>query len=157
MTLRHIPARIWTDIRTHRWLIPALLLLLAYIAVSRVFFSATCPFYRVLGIPCAGCGMSRAAYFALTGQFARAFYLNPLIFVIVLFAIYCFVFRYILGQAIPGFIAGLITIPILMIIFYIIRMYLYFPDRVPYVYNYGNLLEQSIPGYRDFIMRILGR
>jgi len=155
--------RIWLDIRAHWWLFAGAAI---YVLFTRLFLSASCPFYQVLGLPCAGCGMSRALFFILSGQFGRAFYINPLSFVIVLFALYCVIFRYFfvpakhrqanpeaarVPQKIPGFALGLGLIAAALLLLYIIRMYLYFPDRIPYVYNYNNIMEGIIPGYRAFI------
>jgi hypothetical protein len=151
--IKNVFNRLWADFRTYWWLPVGLLI---YYFVVQRFFTYSCPFYQFIGLPCAGCGMTRAVSFALTGQFARAFYLNPLAFVIILFVIYCLFYRYIKGTKIPKFAGIIITIAVLMLIFYLVRMYLYFPDRVPYVYNYGNVLEDHIPGYRDFMQRMLG-
>lgn len=37
-----------------------------------------CPFRRLTGIPCPGCGGTRAARLLLKGEFAQAVWLNPL-------------------------------------------------------------------------------
>jgi hypothetical protein len=41
-----------------------------------------CPMKTILGIPCPGCGMTRAARFALHGDFAGATRMQPLWFVV---------------------------------------------------------------------------
>ena len=155
--------RIWLDVRSHWWLFAGAGV---YVLFTRLFLPASCPFYQVLGLPCAGCGMTRALLFILSGQFGRAFYINPLSFVIVLFALYCVIFRYFyvpaqrrqmdsgetrMPQTIPGFSLGLGLIAAALLLLYIVRMYMYFPDRTPYVYNYNNIMERIIPGYRAFI------
>ncbi|MCL2050272.1 MAG: DUF2752 domain-containing protein [Lachnospiraceae bacterium] len=145
-------ARLRDDFRKYWWL---LFIFAAYYVMIHYFSAATCPIYQIIGLPCAGCGMSRATRFVLTGQFARAYYLNPLAFGIVFFAFYCGFHRYIRGKAIPYFIQGIILLFALLLIFYFVRMYLYFPGRVPYVYNYNNLMEDYFPGYRAFIRRLL--
>jgi len=144
--------RIWVDIRKYWWV---LLLVLTYAFIISPLISSSCMIYQTIGLPCAGCGMTRATRFVLTGQFSRAFYLNPMSYVVVLYVIYCLFFRYIKGKAVPYFIKGIIIIAILMILFYIVRMFMYFPDRVPYVYNYNNTLENIIPGYRGFVRKLL--
>jgi hypothetical protein len=42
-----------------------------------------CPVAGLLGIPCPGCGMSRAGVALLRGQFSLAWQLHPLIFLVV--------------------------------------------------------------------------
>jgi hypothetical protein len=41
-----------------------------------------CPSAGVFGVPCPGCGLTRATLAALKGDFAAAFQLHPLVFVI---------------------------------------------------------------------------
>lgn len=40
-----------------------------------------CPFRLIFGIPCAGCGMTRAIIEAIQLDFKRAFYYHPLFFI----------------------------------------------------------------------------
>jgi len=147
-----IIGRIWADLCKYWWV---LLLVLVYASIMPIFVSTSCVFYQTIGLPCAGCGMTRATRFVLTGQFSRAFYLNPMSYVVVLYVVYCLFFRYIKGRVVPYFVRGIIVIAVLMILFYIVRMVMYFPERVPYVYNYNNTLEGIIPGYRGFVRRVL--
>ncbi len=149
--IRTIAVRIWRDIKKYIWCAVALAV---YYVLMHILLPASCPLILTTGFPCAGCGMTRAVWFILTGQFARAFYMNPTAFVIVLFAGYCFFCRYIKGVPVKGFVVGIILVFVLLLLAYFIRMYLYFPDRVPYVYTRGNLLEQRIPGYDDFVRQV---
>ena len=41
-----------------------------------------CPIYRLTGIPCPGCGMTRALFRLLSLDFAGAWYYHPRVFVI---------------------------------------------------------------------------
>ncbi|MDR0220338.1 MAG: DUF2752 domain-containing protein [Lachnospiraceae bacterium] len=145
--------RLWADARKYWWVA---VFLGAYYAVTRWLMPVSCPLYYSLGIPCAGCGMTRAVRFVLTLQFGRAFYLNPLAFVLVGFGLYCCFFRYVKGKAIPAFFPIIIVFFVLLALFYLVRMYLYFPDRVPYVYNHNNLMGRVVPGYREIILRVFG-
>ena len=43
-----------------------------------IFGSGFCFFRRVFGIPCPGCGMTRAVFCALRGDFSGAFSYHPL-------------------------------------------------------------------------------
>jgi hypothetical protein len=150
--VRSTVTRLWNDARKYWWVA---LFLVAYYAVTRLLLPVSCPLYYTVGIPCAGCGMTRAVRFVLTFQFGRAFYLNPLAFGPVFFGFYCFFFRYIKGKAIPAFFPIIITFFVLLVLFYLVRMFLYFPDRVPYVYNYDNLMGRVVPDYREHVLRLL--
>jgi len=57
----------------------ALCALAALIVALRVPF---CPMAAVLGVPCPGCGLSRATLALLHGNVRQALYLHPLVFVI---------------------------------------------------------------------------
>jgi Protein of unknown function (DUF2752) len=52
---------------------------LALILLSQLPF---CPMAGVLGIPCPGCGLTRATLAALHGDLRGAFHLHPLVFVL---------------------------------------------------------------------------
>lgn len=45
------------------------------------YFDIGCLFYKVFGIPCAGCGMTRAFIAALHLDFQSAFKFHPLVFI----------------------------------------------------------------------------
>lgn len=50
--------------------------------VNRVAGVTICPSAGLLGIPCPGCGLSRATLAALHGHFAEAFALHPLFIIL---------------------------------------------------------------------------
>lgn len=132
-----------------------LILFLLYDWIMNLIFNAFCPFLITTGIPCAGCGLTRALLFLGTGQALRAFRINPSIFLILIFLLYCGYFRYIKGRKVkhPGAALGILVL--CMLVIYVCRMYLYFPDRVPYVYKSDNLAAGWIPGYEEWMRKIL--
>lgn len=148
MACKNIGKRIWKDIREYGW---AAVVFVAYYVIIHLVKSAFCPLLQVTGLPCAGCGLTRAFLFIIRGEFARAFYIQPLSYPIVLFLLYCGFYRYIKGSRIRGFQPMFILLICVMLIFYIIRMYLYFPDRVPYVYQTDNTLASHFPFYNDWM------
>lgn len=137
--------RILNDIR--RFGIAILAVFALYISMH-IVFDAFCPSVILAGLPCPGCGITRSILFLLTGQWKRSFYVHPMGVVLVLFAIYCIFFRYIKGKKIPGFKEIVICLVIVSVILYIAGMVLYFPDRPPYTYNQGNLMEKLLPCYK---------
>lgn len=63
--------------RWHRWGIALALVSPVAFAVFNEF--PLCPTAGVLGIPCPGCGLTRATLLLLNGEFARALALHPLV------------------------------------------------------------------------------
>ncbi|WMC93833.1 DUF2752 domain-containing protein [Kineothrix sp. MB12-C1] len=151
--LEDIGRRIASDLWDYKVVI---LIFLAYYIFMHVVFHAFCPLVLTTGFPCAGCGMTRAIFFLLTGQFARSFRLSPMAFPVLSFLLYCGVYRYVLGRKIKGFYIGMIVLVAALLIVYVYRMYTIFPNRPPYVYTRGNFLESHIPYYREFLRRLLG-
>lgn len=121
--------------------------LLLYDAAVQLIFGAFCPSVIVTGLPCPGCGMTRAVCCFLTGRFAAGWAYHPLAPGWILWGLYVGVSRYFLGKdakyALPaaGVLAGL------MAVFYVWRMCRCFPGEAPMVYTAGNLLERCVPGY----------
>ena len=132
-----------------------LLLFLVYYLIMDVLFDAFCPFLIMGGIPCAGCGLTRAVIFLAKGQVIRAFRINPSVFLILIFLLYCGYFRYIKGRKVKRLGAALGVLILCMLVIYVCRMYLYFPDRVPYVYKSDNLAARWIPGYGEWMQKML--
>lgn len=147
-----IVKRVWADFLEYRIV---LLVFSIYYIFMHVVFHAFCPLVMVTGFPCAGCGMTRAVLFMLTGQFARSWNLNPMALPVILFAVYCLGTRYLFGRKIKGFQTGIILLLILMLCSYAYRMYTVFPNRPPYVYTTGNFLENNLPYYREFLRRLI--
>ncbi|CEO08340.1 DUF2752 domain-containing protein [Paraclostridium sordellii] len=104
-------------------------------SIFRILGSDTrCLLKNKIGIPCPGCGMTRALESFLHGDIKKAFYYHPL-FLIPIFIAIVFLF----GN--NDFFAKLIKnkniwifLVILVLLVYIIRMVLMFPDVAPMNY-----------------------
>ena len=132
------------DVKEYKWLGAALVL---YYLMVEGLFSAFCPLVIITGFPCPGCGMTRAFLAVLTGHFVRAWRLNPMIYAVILAALYGAVQRYLLHQRVKGFYRILCILAVLMILVYLYRMYRYFPHRPPLSITRGSLFERIVPGY----------
>ncbi len=151
---KEILGRIFSDVNEYGW---AGVVFLGYYMLIHLMRTAFCPLLHLTGIPCAGCGLTRAFLYLLKGQPGRAFYINPMIYLIILFVLYCGYFRYLKGQKIKGFTPVFVFLIAVMLVFYLGRMYLYFPDRIPYVYESENVLAGRIPGYENLIYEIINK
>lgn len=127
--------------------------LAVYYAASNFLFDAFCPLVIVTGIPCPGCGMTRALLFLLTGQWERSFHMNPLAAGWVLLAVYICVMRYVFGRKAKGALPAAYVLIGLMAVLYIYRMVKFFPGTPPISYTGGNFFEKIMPWYRSFILK----
>lgn len=126
-----------------------------YYVIIHAIFDAFCPLLVTTGFPCPGCGLTRAGLYLLKGNIVQAAVINPSIFLVMLFLLYCGYFRYIRGTKIKGFSLALGIFAAAAVAIYAYRMYLYFPDRAPYVYHRKNLLAEIFPWYERVIGQIL--
>ena len=64
----------------------AITIIIAYASIKlipcRLNSVPICPFYHLTGIPCPGCGLTRATIAILNGEFHNALLLNPLSFLV---------------------------------------------------------------------------
>jgi hypothetical protein len=117
MTLmKTIVRRIAADIRQTYI---ALLILLLYWGIAQWIFHTMCPWAILTGRSCPACGLTRAGIFLLTAQFAKAWQMNPSIYLWAPYLIYLCLWRYVLGKraalAMPGaIVVGLGTIGIFL-------------------------------------------
>ena len=117
------------------------LFFILYITYFYIFHNGetNCLIKRTIGIPCMGCGMSRAFAYLLQFNFTEAFHFHPLVF-LVPFIVLVFLLQetkffgmFYQSKTFWGFILSL------FVVVYIIRMILYFPHTEPMEY-YSNPL-----------------
>lgn len=148
-----ITMRLGKDIQDYKI---GILIFAVYYAAVHIVFHAFCPLVIFTGLPCAGCGMTRAVFFLVTGQFLRSWRLNPMALPVLLFLVYCVGTRYLFGKRIKGFQTGVTVLCLCMLVVYGYRMCTVFPNRPPYVYTAGNFLEKHFPFYREMLHGVLG-
>ena len=140
--------RLKNDIIEYRMAIVALWI---YYVSARFFFRAFCPMVIMTGLPCPGCGLSRAVWFLLTAQPVRSFYLHPLGGFWLLLILYFLINRYGRGKRVTKLmILFLIVLSVATLVLYFYRMLTIFPDRPPMSYTRRNFLEKLIPLYDYF-------
>lgn len=137
--IRVVFYKVLYDLKQIKWCI---LLFIIYNIIIRGIFNAYCPFWIVIGLPCAGCGMTRAIYFILTGQFKRGINMNPVAPLWILVFVMFFWNRYIAVKKAKKVKYIIIIVLIITIITYLYRMLKYFPSYPPLVYNYECVLKK---------------
>lgn len=148
--MKMVCGRVVADIKEYGM---AFLVVVIYAAVVDLMFHAFCPLVIFCGFPCPGCGVTRATVCFFTGRWQQAWQLNPVVFPIVLAAVYFCFNRYLLGRKARGIRVLIAVIFGLLILVYCIRMYIFFPDRVPYVYTRDNVLVRFFPFYEQILHR----
>ncbi|SCI23493.1 Protein of uncharacterised function (DUF2752) [uncultured Clostridium sp.] len=140
-----------------KWAFLTGIVFFVYYEIVHYFYGAFCPMLVTTGFPCAGCGLTRAFLYLGSGQLERAMYMNPMALFVIVFALYCGYYRYIRLTTVKHFSLALGLLITVMLVFYGVRMYLYFPDRVPYVYTRRNVLAECFPGYQQLVDQLLNR
>lgn len=138
--LRDAVGLLRSDIRSSKW---AIIAIIAYFGCMRTFLHTTCAWVALTGLPCPGCGMTRAGLRLLHLDFTGAFRIHPFIYAVVFYLILFGVNRYILlrkcGWVLTGLLAGGM---ILMILFYIWRMLNFYPGEPPMSYYSENIIAK---------------
>lgn len=127
-----ILSRIAADIR-ECWI--GLLAFGGYMLLMMLFFHEVCPLLIVTGVPCPGCGLTRAGILLLQGKFAEAFQMHAFIYIWFAFILYFLYNRYIRQRRMKYTMQLIIIIIIAMLIYYGCRMIMYFPHREPMIWS----------------------
>lgn len=133
--------RLKNDIKTFY---PALLVFALYNIIVRTVFHAYCPFLIVTGFPCAGCGMTRAVFYILTGRVKRGMDLNPAAPMWILFLLWFFAEWYVRGHT-PRHVKTVLAMVVLVTFgIYLYRMINFFPGSPPLVFYRNNLISRVL-------------
>lgn len=151
---KKIGVRLGKDIREY-W--PVVLPLAAYLIITEVIFGSICPMVIMTGLPCPGCGLTRAALYFLSGRIRESLYINPMGIPVVCLLAYFFFNRYVSGKRAKGLMPLIAAASAALLVLYCVRMYKYFPDREPYVYTERNILAGMWGGYEEILRSLSAR
>lgn len=127
-----------------RYLLPGLAGAAVYVLLMEYFFHAVCLSRVLIGLPCPGCGLTRAGLLFLQGHFIESFRVHPLFVLIPAGCVLGLYERYFSVGTRRYFTAYVLLILILLIILYMIRMKLYFPHTAPMNYDPDNVLSHLV-------------
>lgn len=127
-------------------ILPAIIFLV-YFVVGKRFLYSLCPSVVITGLPCPGCGLTRATFAFMRGDFLRAWELHPFIYILGIYVIVYCIRRYILLRDVRSMYKCLLVILIAMLIFYIYRMIRYFPGEAPMSYYYGSIFYRILQSF----------
>lgn len=118
-----------------------------YILLGNLIFGKICPTRMLFGIPCPGCGTTRAFLLLVQGKIADATVSNPIwIPIVVLGAVFLINRYFITSKRVSDKIIHILKIAlviavILCIAYYVYRMVYWYPNRTPMVYDSDNMLR----------------
>ncbi len=118
-----------------------IIIVILYLIITHLLFGYVCPLRLLTGLPCPGCGLTRAGISMILFDFNKVFYYNPIIIPIALIIIYCVFMRYILGRRILYFNILVIGVLSMLFIYYLYRMITLFPYHKPMEYYKDNFLS----------------
>ncbi|MCR5702826.1 MAG: DUF2752 domain-containing protein [Lachnospiraceae bacterium] len=116
-----------------------ILIVIIYSVVTQLVFGFICPFRLVTGIPCPGCGLTRAGLSLIKLDFGKVLYYNVMIIPIAIYIIYAVVCRYVLGTKVRFATVILIILAVALLVLYFYRMVRFFPNHKPMEYVGRNL------------------
>lgn len=122
----------------------ALIAFAVYSVIAHLFFERYCPLVVLTGLPCPGCGMTRASLLLISGHFKEALIMHPMVLsVFVLFFAYG-LFKYILYIDTRHLQNILIFIIIAGLFVYLFRMFTVFPEQTPMKFYNNNIFRKIL-------------
>ena len=121
--------------------LPGIFLCALFLSIMTAVTGKVCPARLLLGIPCPGCGLTRAAVLLLKGDFRGSLLSNPFLLPLLAGGLLFLYEHYILERKARLFSACIAVCIFLMVVFYLIRMKYWFPNRPPMIYEPQNLLH----------------
>lgn len=113
------------------------------VLAMELLFHGVCLSKLIFGLPCPGCGMTRAAFLFLTGDFAGSFRMHPL-FMFLLPGLSLLGYeRYYKGRKAKITSWYFAAYFVVLLIVFVLRMKLYFPQEEPMTYYQGALFPLS--------------
>ncbi|MCQ2426666.1 MAG: DUF2752 domain-containing protein [Lachnospiraceae bacterium] len=126
----------------HYWL--SVLIAAAVIVLLNLLFGTVCPVRILFGLPCPGCGMTRALLSLLRLDFSTAVRLHPLSPAFFLLLLLFPVFRYRKRERFGVWVRICAVLLVLLLPVYVYRMLKVFPGEPPMDNSFGESLLYRI-------------
>lgn len=133
--IKEAAGQIKQDMKSVSWLLLAVTL---FMFVMNRVLGGICPIKLLTGIPCPGCGMTRALFYLFAGNWMLSFQMHPLAAVWVVFGLYLALMRYWYRKKPKGLLLMLIILCTAMFGVYLYRMLTIFPNLEPMTYGNKN-------------------
>lgn len=123
------------------FIIPLIVIVSFYIMLNLLGIHIVCYFKSLTGIPCPGCGLTRAYLALFKGNLSKAFFYHPLFIVPVIVLLYFIIPKFKNSKHNSIFVSA---ICIIFIGTYIVRMILFFPHTSPLDFDSNALFPKII-------------
>ena len=121
-----------------------LLIIVGYSVLAHLFLGTSCIFASTTGLPCPGCGWTRAFFALLEGNIMESLRLYPLLIPCIVF-ICLYAVLWLACDKMPRFMEIiLIILTVALLGVYAVRMLLMFPHNSPMVYNNDAVLPRIV-------------
>lgn len=131
---------LFKDIMSAKW---AIIVIVAYFVLLKNILHSLCPMVLLTGMPCPGCGMTRAGFKVLHFDFAGAWRVHPFIYAVIVLAVIFAAERYIVQSRSMTVFKWCAAVTMTgLILFYIWRMARFFPNVEPMTYYRHNLIQR---------------
>lgn len=104
-------------------------------AAFSLLLGTPCCFVWIFGIPCPFCGMTRAAFLLLQGDFAGSFAFQPMLLPTLASIVFLLVARYVNKNLFPAALTVAILCFCVCVAFYAWKMATVYPSAAPYVHS----------------------
>lgn len=119
--LKKILQRILSDIKKNGL---AIIIVAVGLFVVNYIFGTICPIAILFGVPCPGCGMTRAVMAVLHGQFMQAAHYNAAVYLWAAYAVFWAIDRYFFENKKKMIsVTAIIVVCILTIVYFIYRIF----------------------------------
>lgn len=123
-------------------IIPAVMLTAGYIFLTYIYDTPLCIIRAMTGLPCPGCGLTSAGISLLQGRFAAAWNFNAMIYILPIVSAVLLADKKFIRPKYPRFtIYFSLGCSVIMVIYFIIRLCLYFPHGT----HPMNISENTLP------------
>jgi hypothetical protein len=150
--MKKVFQRFFTHLRTYAatWISLVALVLLAWYVTG-----TSCTLHATVGLPCPGCGLTRAIRLAFQGRWIEALQMHPLFWLALLVLGAALIFLIVAPKKLsnPAMNRLWLAIALLFMIVYVVRMLFYFPDREPMTWNNQALLPRIFRFIRSLVLR----
>ena len=127
-----------------------------YIIIARLVTKSLCIAKVVLGVPCPGCGMTRAYESVFRLQLSAAMWWHPLFWYLPVIAIVYIIKLSTCGKnEAKWFITFMVASTALLITVYAVRMILFFPHTEPFTINYHSFTVRIICFFSNLIKSLV--